>query len=156
MPHTQTHAYWYQPLYQVSIEQIDPAELEQQRTKILQRTSGTEIAHSGDPYGVIHELRFLYGRFLFLSDCRKSNQYTGFRGQSSVIQKLGCTSYFQQLRATGAQSQSSVIDVLATPTRLTLGEQAQVLEKQGLRIADELREARQIRIRDDKDLICHL
>lgn len=49
-----------------------------------------------------------------------------------------------------------MIDVLAAPSRMTLGAQAQLLEKQGLCVADELREARQIRTKDDKDLICRL
>lgn len=46
----------------------------------------------------------------------------------------------------GGGGGGGVIDVLARPARMTLGGQAQVLEKQGLRVADELREARQVRV----------
>lgn len=38
-----------------------------------------------------------------------------------------------------------VVDVLTRPACMTLGVQGQTLEKQGLRVADELREARQVR-----------
>lgn len=113
----------FQPLYQVSIEQMDPAELAQQRTKLLQRTSG-------------------------------------FRGQSSIVHQLSCSSHLQhhQLQQAGSAGRGGhgVIDILAAPSRMTLGVQAQLLEKQGLCIADELRDFRQIRTKDDRDLVCHL
>ncbi len=97
---------------------MDPAELAQQRTKLLQRTSG-------------------------------------FRGQSSIVHQLSCSSYLQQHQLQRGAPQG-VIDILAAPSRMTLGVQAQLLEKQGLCIADELREARQIRTKDGRDLVCQL
>lgn len=90
----------------------------------------------------------------------------GFRGQSSVVHKLACSNHLPLLQKSAQipnqpQQQSGrggghvasaggggggVIDILAAPSRITLGVQAHLLEKQGLCIADQLREARQVSV----------
>ncbi len=66
------------------------------------------------------------------------------------MQQLACssavpTAVMASGSGSGGGGGAGVIDVLSRPARMTLGAQAQVLEKQGLRVADELREARQVR-----------
>lgn len=69
----------------------------------------------------------------------------GFRGHAPTVQQLAGSSAIPTAVTGGLGGGAGVIDVLARPARMTLGGQAQVLEKQGLRVADELREARQVR-----------
>jgi hypothetical protein len=59
--------------------------------------------------------------------------------------------------SSSSSSSSLVVDILAAPARMPLGLQGQLLEKQGLGVADELREARQVLTGgDERDLICDL
>lgn len=76
----------------------------------------------------------------------------GFRGTATTVQQLAGGSAIPTAvggcgaAGGGGGNSVGVIDVLARPACMTLGAQRQMLEKQGLRVADELREARQVRL----------
>lgn len=188
-----------QPLHQVSIEQMDPEELAQQRSKLLQRTSGK----AARLFPHLLSCRFLYegrsiptgGGNMYLHSSLDLSIFSllfpsGLRVLTATVPRLISATHLQQahrqgqpqpghdvvgrgksagLRTGGRGVHGSdgkecsrgsieeggvgVIDVLSAPSRMTLGAQADLLEKQGLSVADKLREARLIRTTDDKDLI---
>lgn len=80
----------------------------------------------------------------------------GFRDCAPHLHSVLFGSCLRAPRSGDNGGEQSVMEVLSAPARLPLALQGQLLEKQGLAVADELREASQLRSRSDEDLITQI